>query len=59
VQWQGCGSLGHASDVVGEFKSAARYRREGYTIRAGRNLICLMLFLVGARISLIRWVYGA
>jgi hypothetical protein len=39
--------------------SAARYRREGYTIRAGRNLICLMLFLVGARISLIRWVYGA
>jgi hypothetical protein len=51
--------LGHASDVVGEFKSAARYRREGYTIRAGRNLICLMLFLVGARISLIRWVYGA
>jgi rSAM/selenodomain-associated transferase 2 len=39
--------------------SAARYRRDGYTIRAGRNLICLMLFLVGARVSLIRWVYEA
>lgn len=39
--------------------SAARYRRDGYTVRAGRNLACLLLFLVGARISLIRWVYGA
>ena len=39
--------------------SAARYRRDGYTIRAGRNLVCLVLFLVGARISLIRRVYGA
>ena len=39
--------------------SAARYRRDGYPIRAGRNLICLMLFLSGARISLIRRVYGA
>ena len=39
--------------------SAARYRRDGYTVRAGRNLVCLMLYLVGARISLIRRVYGA
>ena len=39
--------------------SAARYRRDGYTIRACRNLICLMLFLVGANIPLIRRVYGA
>ena len=39
--------------------SAARYRRDGYTVRAGRNLVCLVLFLVGARISLIRRVYGA
>jgi rSAM/selenodomain-associated transferase 2 len=39
--------------------SAARYQRDGYTVRTGRNLICLVLFLVGARISLIRRVYGA
>jgi rSAM/selenodomain-associated transferase 2 len=39
--------------------SAMRYRRDGYTLRAGRNIVCLMLFLVGARISLIRRVYGA
>ena len=39
--------------------SASRYRRDGYSVRAGRNLICLMLFLLGAKISLIRRVYGA
>lgn len=39
--------------------SAARYRRDGYTVRAGRNLVCLVLFLAGARVSLIRRVYGA
>lgn len=39
--------------------SAARYRRDGYALRTGRNLACLALFLVGARISLIRRVYKA
>jgi glycosyltransferase involved in cell wall biosynthesis len=39
--------------------SAARYRRDGYAFRTTRNLICLGLFMVGARMSLIRRVYGA
>lgn len=39
--------------------SAARYRRDGYVVRAARNLLCLVLFLLGAKVGLIKRVYGA
>lgn len=39
--------------------SAARYWRDGYVVRAVRNLTCLALFLLGANVGLIRRVYGA
>jgi rSAM/selenodomain-associated transferase 2 len=38
--------------------SAARYRRDGYGLRIGRNLICLALFSVGAPVRWIEKIYG-
>lgn len=45
--------------AVDAVTSAARYRRDGYVARAVRNLTCLALFLMGAKVGLIRRVYGA
>jgi hypothetical protein len=39
--------------------SAARYRRDGYVIRATRNLLCLALYSLGVNVNVIRRVYGA
>ena len=38
--------------------SAARYRKQGYVFRPLRNLLCLMLYYVGAPMPLILRLYG-
>jgi hypothetical protein len=38
--------------------SAARYRREGYLKRMGRNLVCLSLVFAGVSPERIRKIYA-
>jgi rSAM/selenodomain-associated transferase 2 len=38
--------------------SAARYARDGWTLRPLRNLFCLSLFALGVPPHLIAWIYG-
>ncbi len=38
--------------------SAARYRKQGYILRPLRNLLCLMLYFLGAPMQLIFRLYG-
>jgi rSAM/selenodomain-associated transferase 2 len=43
---------------VAAITSAARYRREGYLRRMGRNLVCLSLFFAGVDPARIRKLYA-
>jgi rSAM/selenodomain-associated transferase 2 len=40
------------------FTSAARYRRDGWTLRPARNLACLSLYLLGAPPKFLARLYG-